>query len=172
MFLVKFTLLYCSSKTFMLPTNFKDSKPVWLKHFLNEPAPQNQHPAKFCVFKSCESRNKRFLNCHVTSRCLGSCGFKGGSFSLKSASCLDWCPRVYCKWRCNVFNLSLDLKRPPHWGAMRINGWELLIVCHHPIKFSDHRHLDGEDIYFASHMTSCDHMFKGLCEFMIESPSQ
>ena len=24
----------------MLPNNFKDSKPVWLKHFLNEPAPQ------------------------------------------------------------------------------------------------------------------------------------
>ena len=46
---------------------------------------------------------------------------------------------------------------------MQIHGWELLAVCHHSYKFGDHRYSDGGDIVFLiCHLTSRDHMFKGL----------
>ena len=46
-------------------------------------------------------------------------------------------------------------------------------ICHHLGKSCEHRHYDSGDIVFSiCHVASCEHMFKGLCEFMGEIPSQ
>ena len=84
---------------------------------------------------------------------------------------LVWCPWVFHKWGYNVFNLSRDLTRPPHFEVMRIYGWELLALCHHPDKFGDHRHCDtGDAMFLMCHVISCDHMFTGLYKVMSGSP--
>ena len=55
---------------------------------------------------------------------------------------------------------------------MRIYGWKLLTVCHHPDKSCDHKYCDSGDIVFLiRHITSRELMFKGLCEFMDGSTS-
>ena len=59
---------------------------------------------------------------------------------MVSALCPVWCSWVLCKCRNNVFNLLHELTRSPHWGVMHIFGWELLMLCHHPGKFGDHKH--------------------------------
>ena len=73
---------------------------------------------------------------------------------------------VFCKWRYNRFNLCRDLTRPPHWGVMRIYGWELLAICHHPDKFGDHGHCESGDMFLICYVTSSDQIFEGLCYFM------
>ena len=73
-----------------------------------------------------------------------------GASHGNSAPCPVWCLWVLWKWRYNLFNFSCDLTRPPHWGVMRIYGWELLAPYHHPDKFCDHRCSDGRDIMFLS----------------------
>ena len=41
---------------------------------------------------------------------------------------------------------------------------------HHSGKFGDHRYWNCEDFSFlVQHMTSCGHMFKGLCDFRVET---
>ena len=52
------------------------------------------------------------------------------------------------------------------------NIWvELPALCHHPDKSCDHGHYDSGDIVFLiCHVTSREHMFKGLCEFVGGSP--
>ena len=45
---------------------------------------------------------------------------------------------------------------------MQISGWELPVVCHHPAKFDEHGHCESGDIYLICHVTSPDHMSKGL----------
>ena len=53
-------------------------------------------------------------------------------------------------------------------GVIRIYGWELLVVCHNPGKFGDHRHCDnGINVFNLLH----DRMIKGSCEFVGGSPS-
>ena len=51
------------------------------------------------------------------------------------------------------------------------NFWvrELFVVCHHPDKSCGHKHCDNVLIY---HVTSREHMFKELCEFMNGSHSR
>ena len=52
-------------------------------------------------------------------------------------------------------------------------GWESLTVYYHPDEFGDHRHCDSKNVLFLiCHLTSMDHMFKGLCKFIGESPSE
>ena len=47
------------------------------------------------------------------------------------------------------------------------------MICHYAYKSCDRKHCDGEDIMFLiCHMTSREHMFEGLCEFMSGSPSR
>ena len=55
---------------------------------------------------------------------------------------------------------------------MQIYGWELLAVFYHPDKSFDHKNCDAKDIvFFICHMTSLEHMFKGLFEFVGGSPN-
>ena len=54
---------------------------------------------------------------------------------------------------------------------IQIYGWEFLAVCNQPDKSCDPKHCDSGDIMFLiCHVTSCEHMFKRLCEFMGEVP--
>ena len=63
--------------------------------------------------------------------------------------------------------LSRDLTQPPRGGVVGISGWELLEVFYQPNKPCDHKHRDSGDIIFLiCCMSSCEHMFKRLCEFM------
>ena len=55
---------------------------------------------------------------------------------------------------------------------MQIYEWEHLVVSQNPDKFSDHRFYESGDLMFSiCHVTSHDHMLKGLCVFMGGSPS-
>ena len=91
----------------------------------------------------------------------------------KSEPCLPWCSWVLSKWRHNVLNLLRDHTRPAHWGVMRIYGWELLVVCHQPDNLIDYKRCDSKDIiiFLICQVTSRDHRFQGLCEFMGGSQS-
>ena len=54
---------------------------------------------------------------------------------------------------------------------MRIYGWKFLAVCHCPDKSCDHKHIYSGDIFLICQVTSREHVFKGLSEFMGGSPS-
>ena len=95
-----------------------------------------------------------------------------GASHCKSAPCLVWCSWVFWRWRYIALDLSRDLIWPTHWELMRIYGWECLVLSHYPWKSCDQKHWDGGDMFLICHMTSCEHMFKGLREFMVSSPSQ
>ena len=45
-------------------------------------------------------------------------------------------------------------------------------VYYHPDKSCDHKHCGTGDIFLICHVTSRDHMCKGLCEIMDGSPSR
>ena len=46
------------------------------------------------------------------------------------------------------------------------------MFCYFADKSCDHKHCDGRDITFSiCHMTSCEHIFKALREFIGESSS-
>ena len=52
-------------------------------------------------------------------------------------------------------------------------GWEHLKVCHRLGKSCEHWNYDSWDIVFLiCHVTSREHMFKRLCEFMGGIPSR
>ena len=91
----------------------------------------------------------------------------------KSAPCWPWCSWVFSKRRHNVLNLLRDLTRPAHLGVMRIYGWELLAVCHQPDKLMDYKCCGSKDIiiFLICRVTSLDHRFQGLFEFMGGSQS-
>ena len=40
--------------------------------------------------------------------------------------------------------------------------------CHYTYKPCDHKHCDGRDIFLICNLTSHEHMFKGLCEFLVK----
>ena len=47
------------------------------------------------------------------------------------------------------------------------------MLCHYGGKCCDHKHCDGGDITFLiCHITSREHVFKGLCEFIGGRPSR
>ena len=52
-----------------------------------------------------------------------------------------------------------------HVMVMRIYGRKLLALCHHSGKSWDHKHCGDRDMFFLCHVTSCEHMFKGLSTF-------
>ena len=42
---------------------------------------------------------------------------------------------------------------------MQIYGWELLTICQHPGKFSEHRYCDsGDVVFFICSVTSREHL--------------
>ena len=44
---------------------------------------------------------------------------------------------------------------------------KLVIVGNHPVRFGDRRHCDsGDKMLLIYHLTSPNHVFKGLCELM------
>ena len=45
-------------------------------------------------------------------------------------------------------------------------------VSHYADKSCDHKHCDEGDMFLICHVTSHEHMFKGLCEFMGGSSSR
>ena len=50
---------------------------------------------------------------------------------------------------------------------MRLYGKEFLIVWDHPVRFDGHSHCGSEDLTFLiDHVSSRDHLFKRLCDFM------
>ena len=93
------------------------------------------------------------------------------AYHRKSAPCLIWSSWVFCRWRYNVFNLSSHLTWSPHWGGMRIYGWEFLVLCNYADNFCAHKHCDGWNMFLICHVTSRKYMLKGLCELMGGSPS-
>ena len=54
---------------------------------------------------------------------------------------------------------------------MRIYGREVLAECYHLDMSCDESHFDSGDMFLICHVTSRQHMFKGLFEFMSQSPS-
>ena len=143
-----------------------------LKSLSAKPFLQSQHPAKFSGHKSRESEDMclklllgfTFLTCpkgHVVLRV-------EVSYS-KSALCLVWYVCAFCNWKCNVFNLSLDLTRLPHWGVMLIYGWELLALNHHSDELGDHKHCDSVDkMLLICHGTSRDPCLQGFVNLLAE----
>ena len=102
-----------------------------------------------------------WLNCVMWSK--GYMALRMGTSCCKLVPCLVWCPWVFCRSRYNVFNLSRDLTWPFHCGVMQIYGWQLLALCHHPHKLCDHKHCgSGDKKFLICHVTSRQHMFKGL----------
>ena len=56
---------------------------------------------------------------------------------------------------------------------MRLYGKELIIVWSHPARFDGHSHCGSEDLTFLiDHVSSRDHLFKRLCDFMGRSFSK
>ena len=45
---------------------------------------------------------------------------------------------------------------------MQIYGWDFPAICHPPSKFSNHRHRDSGYMFLIRHVTSRNHIFKGL----------
>ena len=62
--------------------------------------------------------------------------------------------------------MSRDLIPRYHLGVLRIYRWEFLAVRHHPDKSFDHKHCESGDMFLICQVTSREHMFKELCEFM------
>ena len=45
--------------------------------------------------------------------------------------------------------------------------WKESPYCNHPARFGSHRYCgSGYKMFLIYHVTSCDHMFKGLCDLM------
>ena len=88
------------------------------------------------------------------------------SVTGKSEPCQVLCPCIFCRWKYNVFKLSHDLARPPHWG-------KLLTVFHHSDNTCYHKHCDSKNVimFLTCHVTSRERMFKWLYEFKRGSPS-
>ena len=138
----------------------------WLKRLRAEPPPASQHPVRFSGHKFWQFlRLLRDLIFVTWSE--GHVPLKVGASHSKSATRLFWCPWVFCKYRYNVSNLAHDITWPSQWEVREIYGRNLLALCNCPDKFCDHRHCKTGDIMFLIHrVTLCDHMFKGLCEFI------
>ena len=75
---------------------------------------------------------------------------------------LVWCPCLSCKRMYSRFNLWHYLTRSPNLRVMKISGREFLAVCHHPDRFGDDGHCKSGDMFLVCHVTSPDHIFKGL----------
>ena len=71
----------------------------------------------------------------------------------------------------NIFNLSRDLKIPPHWRIIQIYEWELLAICYHYDKFNGHKHHDSGDMFFICHVTTCLKDYVNLYEEALDSKS-
>ena len=54
---------------------------------------------------------------------------------------------------------------------MRIYGREVLAEGYHLDKSCDESHFNSGDLFLIYHVTSRQHMFKELFEFMCQSPS-
>ena len=71
-----------------------------------------------------------------------------------------------CKWRCNVFNLSLEFTRP-HDGTIIWFLGRSSYLCHNHDKFGDQSHCDSKNwIILIFHVTWCDDVFQGFSNFM------
>lgn len=129
----------------------------------------NYYPAKCSGHKSCEGGNMIFLISHVTldssrnQRVKWPLGWETLTVCHHLGLSRYLTTMVYCKWGCNVINLSNDLTRPGDERVMFmwLYGWELVELCHHPGKPSDHRHLDSKTLFSVSlHICTClnDHI--------------
>ena len=69
-----------------------------------------------------------------------------------------------------VFNLSCDLAKPRNYIVMWLYGWKSLKVSHHSAKFCAQRDCGSGDMVLIDHLISQDHVIKGSCDFMGETP--
>ena len=45
--------------------------------------------------------------------------------------------------------------------------WKEALYCNYPARFGSHRYCgSGDKMFLIYHMTSCDQLFKGLCDLM------
>ena len=102
---------------------------------------------------------------------------KGLSY-CKLLPCLDFCPWVFCRWQYSVFNLPRDLSWPPFPELMLVYVLQVyaslsleLAVWWHSDKSCDHKNGDSRNASLMCHVNSHEHMFKGLCDFMVASLS-
>ena len=59
-----------------------------------------------------------------------------------------------------LFYCTIKFKLFGHYSDLKYSN---IIVCYHPVRFSSHRNSGSEDkIFLIHHVTSRDHMFKGL----------
>ena len=65
-------------------------------------------------------------------------------------------------------NLQIEwLTRPRDKKTICFYGRKLLIACNHPARFGSHRNCSsGDKMFLIYSVTSCDHMFKGMCDLM------
>ena len=85
---------------------------------------------------------------------------KARATSRRQFTFYHWVPRYMEKIA------SGDLKTRSHWGVVQIYQWELLAVCPHPEKFSDHRHCDSGDVFNLPR----DTCLKGYVKLWVKSP--
>ena len=63
--------------------------------------------------------------------------------------------------------MSSDLARPLGQRVLWLYGRKLLIVCNCYVRFGVYRHCNSGDMIFLIYcVTSRDHVFKGLCDFI------
>ena len=115
-----------------------------LKCLYGEPTRISQPSARFTGHNSCDSRNMNFWKCHMISSSKGHVTLRMGASNCESAFCLFSCSWIFCRWRCNVFNLLRDITWPLHSEGMRIYRWELLVLCHYSDKSCERRHCEVE----------------------------
>ena len=62
---------------------------------------------------------------------------------------------------------EIKITRPRDQRVMWLYGRKLLIVCNHPARFGGHIYCGGGGkMFLLYHVTSRDHVFKGLCDLM------
>ena len=55
--------------------------------------------------------------------------------------------------------------------VMRLHGWGSLTLGHYTANFGSFKHCASRDItYLIFEVTSCDHVLRGLCDFVGGSP--
>ena len=108
------------------------------------------HTATFGGFRHSGNRDKIFLVCRVISKdhvFKGLCDFMGGNTSICDVTFQDytWSNGLVTLWK----------------------GRQLLIVWSHPARPDGQRHFGSGDMFLIYHVTSREHMFKGLCDFFV-----
>ena len=69
------------------------------------------------------------------------------------------------------FSLWRALARPHDQRCLWLYWLKLLVACNHPARFGGYKNYESRNLILIYHLTSCEHMFKGFCDFMAILPS-